>query len=191
MKVEPGVESGLLYLNPFPWLLDTTAPICCSYTLINTGILKHINDQGYDAVAEQPSHGWLPLTCSGFLAVSQLVALRLIGVYLGKESRTFFCWVSELNRFNEVFSEHQSQLKRLGHLWLGTATAGTGTTAPFKTANSYMSLTALWNHTQSLAVFPFVLQILDSMKWATVKSSAQKWDAAEDELTKADLRCLG
>lgn len=58
MKVEPGVESGLLYLNPFPWLLDTTAPICCCCTLINTGILKYIKDQGCDAVAEpSPSHG--------------------------------------------------------------------------------------------------------------------------------------
>lgn len=60
------------------------------------------------------------------------MALGLIGVYLGKEGRIFFCWVSELNSFSEVLSEHQSQLQRLGHLWLGAVTAGTRNSRTFQ-----------------------------------------------------------
>lgn len=56
----------------------------------------------------------LPWPCD----VSQLVALGFIWFNLTKKAEHFSA-VSELNRFNELFSEHQSQLRRLGWLWLG------------------------------------------------------------------------
>lgn len=35
-EVEREAASGVLYLNPFPWLLDPAAPICCRAALVNT-----------------------------------------------------------------------------------------------------------------------------------------------------------
>lgn len=64
------------------------------------GILKHIKNQGHDVLTEpSPSNGSQPLTCPDSLAVSQPLALGLIGVFpqlidlaenqVNKESRTF------------------------------------------------------------------------------------------------------
>lgn len=50
-----------------------------------------------------------------------------------------------------------------GLVMAGQGTAVAGTAAPLETANAEMTLTALSNHMQSLAIFSFILQIPESM----------------------------